>query len=139
MSIPTTTAALTSEARDTLRVAAHGSVQLMTFAGVTGSPGRIATHGTLALHSATGLVGHVLAEKSGAKLAHKNGATLADQVLPALTGTMALLRATDPAEADNFRATVLLAVESATKAARNAPAAPMAAMARKITGALDAA
>jgi hypothetical protein len=68
----------------------------------------------------------------------KNVAELADQVLPALTAAMSLLKQQDRAEADNFRNTVLIAVESATRPDKAAPAPALVDMTRKITAALDA-
>ncbi|MET8775045.1 hypothetical protein AB0H49_21945 [Nocardia sp. NPDC050713] len=49
---------------------------------------------------------------------------------------MKLLEQQDPAEANNFRDTVLVAVEAA---AHSQPSPAVAAMTRKITAALDAA
>ncbi|TJZ57304.1 hypothetical protein FCH28_07695 [Streptomyces piniterrae] len=131
---------LTDQDKLTLRTAAYGAVELMSAAGATSSPGKIATEGSIALYSATGLVGHVLAEKpKGAKLNHKSVASIADQVLPALTAAMGLLREQDPAEADNFRSTVIVALEAATRAHKGEPSPTLADMTRKITEALDAA
>ncbi|RDI50164.1 serine hydrolase domain-containing protein [Nocardia mexicana] len=123
---------LTAQDKTTLRTAAYGAVSLLAAAG--GKPHRIATDGTVALSSATGLVGHVLAEKTkDIDLKGKSVAALADQVLPALTAAMSLLEQ-DPAEAENFRTTVLVAVESAR--AHQDPSPTMAEMTRKITAAL---
>ncbi|MEU7896393.1 hypothetical protein AB0B45_26495 [Nonomuraea sp. NPDC049152] len=44
-----------------------------------------------------------------------------------------------PAEADNFRSTVIVAIEAAARTHQGEPSPTMAEMARKITGALDAA
>jgi hypothetical protein len=132
---------LTDQGKNTLRTAAYGAVTLLSAAGaVAGSPHRIATQGSLALSSATGQVGHVLAENS--KIAHLDGksvAEIADHVLPALTSAMSLLTKQDPAEADNFRSTVLVAVEAAVRPKKGEPSPVMAEMVRKITAALDAA
>ncbi|WP_431676989.1 hypothetical protein [Kitasatospora sp. KL5] len=49
----------------------------------------------------------------------KSVADRADQVLPAPTAAMALLNQRDPAEADNFRNTVLVALDAVGTAARN--------------------
>ncbi|MEU6427018.1 hypothetical protein ABZ860_14085 [Microbispora sp. NPDC046973] len=131
---------LTEQDKITLRTAAYGAVSLLAAAGATGSPHKVATEGSVALASATGLVGHVLAEKStGMNLNGKSVAELADHVLPALTASMSLLRKQAPAEADNFRGTVLVAVEAAARAQKGEPGPAMADMARKITEALDAA
>ncbi|MFI6743902.1 hypothetical protein ACIBI9_64500 [Nonomuraea sp. NPDC050451] len=78
------------------------------------------------LGSATGLIGHVLAE-------------LADHVLPALTSATRLLNKQDPAEADNFGSTVIVAVEAAARTHQGRPSPTLADMIRKITAALDAA
>jgi hypothetical protein len=129
--------AFTAAEKTTLRTAAYGAVTLMSFADVAGSPHKVATDGTLSLYSATGPVGHVLAEKFKEKLDYKNGATLADQVLPALTESVALLKKQDAAEAENFRRTVLVAIEAGTRAAGETTP-PVAEMVRKITEALDA-
>ena len=131
---------LTPADKSTIRTAAYGTVQLITFAGVAGSPHRAATDGTLALYSATGAVGHVLAEKKrDYKLHDKSAAALADQVLPALTASVALLEKADAAEAENFRATVTVAAQAAAGTHRAEPTAPVAAMLRKINEALAAA
>ncbi|MER6059862.1 hypothetical protein ACWET9_03830 [Streptomyces sp. NPDC004059] len=131
---------LTDQDKLTLRTAAYGAVSLLTAADAAGSPHRVATHGSIALASATGPVGHVLAEKS--KVRNLDGtsvAEIADHVLPALTAAMSLLKKQDPAEADNFRGTVLVALEAATRAHKGEPGPTMAEMTRKITAALDAA
>lgn len=131
---------LTHQDKLTLRTAAYGAVTLMAAAGAAGRPHRAATDGSIALYSATGLVGHVLAEKSkGMDLNGTSVAVLADRVLPALTAAMTLLKAQDPAEADNFRRTVVIAVEAAGRAHQAEPGPVAADMARKITEALDAA
>lgn len=134
------TITLTAQDKATLRTAAYGAVTLMSAAGAAGSPHRAATEGSIALATATGPVGHVLAEKSKIKdLNHTSTAELADRVLPALTAAMSLLKEQDPAEADNFRRTVTVAVEASTRTRRGEPGPAMAEMARKIAGALDAA
>ncbi|MEV0144126.1 MULTISPECIES: hypothetical protein [unclassified Nonomuraea] len=131
---------LTDQDKITLRTAAYGAVSLLAAADAAGRPHKVATQGSIALASATGLVGHVLADKStGVNLSGKSVAALADNVLPALTEAMSLLRQQDPAEADNFRSTVLVAIEAAARTHQGEPSPTMADMARKITGALDAA
>ncbi|MEV0339664.1 hypothetical protein AB0H49_11600 [Nocardia sp. NPDC050713] len=128
---------LTDQDKATLRTAAYGAVSLLAAAG--GKPHKIATDGSIALYSATGLVGHVLAAKSkDIELKGKSVAELADQVLPALTAAMNLLAEQDPAEADNFRSTVLVAIDAA-QARAGSPSPTVAEMTRKITAALDAA
>jgi hypothetical protein len=123
----------------TLRTAAYGAVTLLSAAGAAGgSPHRIATDGSIALASATGPVGHVLAEKTtGVKLNGKSVAAIADQVLPALTEAMGLLKKQDPAEAGNFRGIVLVAVDAATR--KDGVSPTVADMIGKITAALGAA
>ncbi|MCP2324284.1 hypothetical protein HDA40_002791 [Hamadaea flava] len=129
----------TADDKQTLRTGAYGAVSLLAAAGaVNGSPHKIATSGSIALASATGPVGHVLAEKKGGMdLSGKSVAELADKVLPALTEAMSLLKAQAPAEADNYRGIVLVAVESALGDSKPTPV--LADMTRKITAALDAA
>ncbi|MEU4720837.1 hypothetical protein AB0G06_14525 [Nonomuraea dietziae] len=131
---------LTDQDKSTLRTAAYGAVSLLAAAGAAGSPHKIATQGSIALASATGLVGHVLAAKSrDINLYGKSVAEIADQVLPALTAAMSLLKKQDPAEADNFRRTVIVAIEAAARAHQGQPSPTIADMTGKITGALDAA
>ncbi|MEV0385670.1 serine hydrolase domain-containing protein [Nonomuraea sp. NPDC050643] len=126
---------LSDQDKSTLRTAAYGAVSLM--AATTGSPHKTATNATVALTSATGLVGHVLAANAkDIELTGKTVAELADRVLPALTAAMKLLGGQAPAEADNFRRTIRLAVEAAVHPDK--PSATTAEMARKITAALDA-
>ncbi|MEV6275167.1 hypothetical protein [Nocardia sp. NPDC051832] len=130
------TLALTSDAKNTVRTAAYGAVALL--AAASAKPHKAATAGSVALMSATGAVGHVLAAKSkDITLSGKSVAELADQVLPALTTATALLRQQDPAEADNFRASVLVALDAASGSGRPGPVG--AEMTRKITAALHAA
>ncbi|WP_433755577.1 hypothetical protein [Nocardia sp. CA-135398] len=94
----------------------------------------------IALTSATGLVGHVLAaESEDIHLRGKSVAELADHVLPSLTAAMSLLGTQHPDEADNFRGTVLVAVEAAAGSGKGEPSPAVAVMARKISAALDAA
>lgn len=134
------TITLTAQDQATVRTAAYGAVSLMSAADVAGSPHKAATAGSLALWSATGPIGHVLAAKSkDIELRGKNVAQLADQVLPALSAAMTLLKAQDPAEAANFRGAVLVAVEASTRAGKGAPGPALSEMTRKITAALDAA
>ncbi|WP_067845406.1 hypothetical protein [Nocardia lijiangensis] len=131
---------LTDQDKSTLRTAAYGAVALLVAADATGSPHKVATAGSLALSSATGSVGHVLAAKSkDIELNGKSVAELADHVLPALTAAMILLQKQDPAEADNFRSTIGVAIEAANRAHKGQPSPTMADMTRKITAALDAA
>ncbi|MEU4842297.1 hypothetical protein [Nocardia testacea] len=131
---------LTDQDKATVRTAAYGAVSLMSAADVSGSPHKAATEGSLALWSATGPIGHVLAAKSkDIELKGRSVAQLADRVLPALTAAMSLLKEQDVAEAENFRRTVLVAVEASTRPGKGAPSPILADMTRKITAALDAA
>jgi hypothetical protein len=130
----------TDQDKLTLRTAAYGAVTLLAAAGAAGSPHRIATDGSIALASATGPIGYVLAEKSKIKgLNGKSVAEIADRVLPALTEAMSVLKKQDPAEAANFRGTVLVALDAGTRTGKNQSSPVMAEMTRKITDALDAA
>ncbi|TMR21481.1 hypothetical protein ETD86_14990 [Nonomuraea turkmeniaca] len=123
----------------TLRTAAWGAVSLMSAAGAAGSAHKVATHGSIALTSATGLVGHVLTKAPKGVKYGKTVAELADQVLPALTAAMSLLNKQAPAEAGNFRRTVTVAIDAAARTHQGEPSPTLAEMARKITEALDAA
>ncbi|MEW9555826.1 hypothetical protein [Nonomuraea sp. NPDC050783] len=131
---------LTHQDRITLRTAAYGAVSLMAAADAAGRPHRTASDGSIALGCATGLVGHVLAEwPKGVNLRGRTVAELAEVVLPALTAAMHLLGRQAPAEAGNFRDTVLVAVRTAARTHQGEPAPVLAGMIRSITGALDAA
>ncbi|MET9247645.1 hypothetical protein [Nonomuraea sp. NPDC003709] len=123
----------------TLRTAAWGAVSLMSAAGAAGSAHKVATEGSIALTSATGLVGHVLTKAPKGVKYGKSVADLADLVLPALTASMSLLKQQDPAEADNFRSTVSVALEAAARTHQGRPSPTLVEMTRKITAALDAA
>ena len=130
---------LTDQDKLTLATAAHGAVALIAAAGVK-SAGKVAVAGALALASATGPVGHALAEKQkGVKLNGKSTAELADKVLPALTASMSLLKQQDPSEAANFRSTVITSIDAGARAERGGTGPAMTEMIRKITSALDAA
>jgi hypothetical protein len=130
---------LSDQDKTTLRIAAYGAVTLLSAAGAAGgSPHKIAANGSIALGSGTGLVGHVLADyPKGKELDGKSVAEIADRVLPALTAAMSLLKEQAPEEADNFRGTVLTAIEAATQNAKPSPV--VTGMIGKITTALDAA
>lgn len=100
-------------------------------------PHKAVSQGTTALSSATGLTGHILAAKSrDIRLPGKTAAELADHVLPALTAAMTCL-ASQPGEAANFRDTILVAIEAATRSGKAAPTPAVTAMAGKIAAALD--
>ncbi|MFI9552334.1 hypothetical protein [Nonomuraea endophytica] len=131
---------LTAQDKATLRTAAYGAVSLISAADVAGSPHKAATHGSIALSSATGLIGHVLAAKSkDINLYGKTVAELADRVLPALTEAVSRLKQQDLAEAANFRDIVIVAIEAAARTHQAQPSPTVADMTRKITEALDAA
>ncbi|MEV4361704.1 hypothetical protein [Nonomuraea sp. NPDC049625] len=130
---------LSDQDKLTLRTAAWGAVSLMSAAGAAGSAHKVATEGSIALTSATGLVGHVLAKAPKGVKYGKSVADLADLVLPALTASMNLLKQQDAAEADNFRSTVSVALEAAAHTHQGRPSPTLAEMTRKITAALDAA
>jgi hypothetical protein len=123
----------------TLRIAAWGAVSLMSAAGAAGSAHKAATNGSIALTSATGLVGHILAKAPKGVKYGKTVAELADQVLPALTASVTLLKQHAPDEAGNFRRTVTVAIDAAVQSQAGEPSPTMTDMARKITEALDAA
>ncbi|WP_369023974.1 hypothetical protein [Nocardia cyriacigeorgica] len=130
----TITIALTDQDKATLRTAAYGAVALLAAAG---APHKAVAQGTTALSSATGLTGHILSAKSrDIRLPGKTAAELADHVLPALTAAMASL-ASQPDEAADFRATILVAIEAATSSRKAAATPAVTAMAAKIAAALD--
>ena len=129
---------LTDDDKTTLRTAAYGAVTLLSAADVAGSPHRVATAGALALNSAIGPIGHVLAEKSTVgHLDGRSAAEIADHVLPALTASTALLAKRDPALADDFRDIVTVAVDTA-KQARGELSPALARMTDRISAALAA-
>ncbi|GAA2125941.1 hypothetical protein [Glycomyces algeriensis] len=135
------TTTLSTQDQATIRTAAYGTVTLMSIAGIAGSAHKIATDGSLAFAAATGTVGHVLAGAKAKELKFpgKSAAAIAEQVLPAITESVRLLEAQEPAEAENFRSTIRIAVEAATRAHKGAPSPVMAEMTRKIDQALNAA
>ncbi|MFG2099374.1 hypothetical protein ACGFJ5_02125 [Micromonospora echinaurantiaca] len=132
---------LSTQDKLTLPTAAYGAVTLLSAAGAAGaSPHKITTGGSIALASATGLVGHVLAEKSTRiDLGGRSVAEIADRVLPALTEAMRLLAEQAPAEADNFRRTVVVALDAAVRTRQGGPGPTVVDMTNKIIAALDAA
>ncbi|MFI6323343.1 hypothetical protein ACIBG8_37835 [Nonomuraea sp. NPDC050556] len=129
---------LTDQDKLTLRTAGWGAVSLMSAAGAAESAHKAATHGSIALTSATGLTGHVLSKAPKGVKWGKTVAALADQALPALTASVSLLKQQDPAEADNFRTTITVAIEAAARTHQGQPSPTMAEMMRKITEALNA-
>ncbi|WP_336216673.1 hypothetical protein [Nonomuraea sp. LPB2021202275-12-8] len=132
------TITLSDQDQRTLRIAGWGAVWLMSAAGAAGSAHKAATNGSIALTSATGLAGHVLA-KAPKGLTGKTTAALADQVLPALTASITLLKQQAPEEAGNFHRTVTVAIDAAVQSQKGEPSPTMTDMARKITEALVAA
>ncbi|GAB3880660.1 hypothetical protein GCM10029964_035450 [Kibdelosporangium lantanae] len=133
------TGTLTEQDEATLRTAAYGAITLLAAAGATGRPHKIAREGAIALASATGLVGHVLARNPrGDDVDGGSVAEIADRVLPALTAAVGLLKRRAPAEVENFRGTVLLAVGAAVDTQQGDTGPALAEMTRKIAGALDA-
>ncbi|WP_405134778.1 hypothetical protein [Nocardia sp. NBC_01388] len=133
------TLALTAQNEATVRSAAYGAVSLISAA--SDKPHKAAIAGSLALTAATGQIGHVLNAKSkDIHLSGKTIADLADQVLPALTAAATLLDQQSPTEADNFRTTVLVALEAAAATGRNGHPGPVVTeMTRKVTAALHTA
>jgi hypothetical protein len=129
---------LTAQDEITIRTAAHGTVSLLAAAGISGSAHKVSTDAALALVAATGTVGHVVASAKGAKLKGKSTAELADQVFPAITESVRLLEAQDPAEAENFRTTIGIVIDAANRAHKGEPSPVMAEMTRKINEALNA-
>ncbi|WP_199545620.1 hypothetical protein [Streptomyces sp. N35] len=139
MSVATATAlTLTVDEKATLRTAAYGAVSLL--AAASGSPHKVATHGSIALYSGTGPIGYALAEKSKIKdLSGKSVAELADKVFPALAEAVALLEKKSPAEVDNFRAAVGVALATGVHALKGGPTPGVTAMLAKIEAALTTA
>lgn len=134
------TASLSEQDRSVVRTAAYGAVTLISAADAAGSPHKVATAGAAALATATGPIGHVLARNpKGKDLTGASVAEIADRVLPALAEAVNLLRRQIPAEADNFRRAVLVAVAAATASRPGEAGPPVTEMTRKITDALDAA
>ncbi|MFE0137614.1 hypothetical protein ACFWY6_39570, partial [Streptomyces sp. NPDC059037] len=86
------TIAFTDQDKLTLRTAAYGAISLLAAADAAGSPHKIATQGSIALASATGPVGYVLAENSAVgELGGRSVAELADTGLPPRPPATALL------------------------------------------------
>lgn len=85
-------------------------------------------------------MGRVLAEKpKGMKLGGKSTADLADQTFTALTDSVTLLKAKAPEEVEDFRDTIAVVMDAASRAHHGEAGPAEAAMIRKITAALDAA
>lgn len=134
------TTTLTPEDKQTLRTAAQGVVVLMA----ASNPGPISSTksgmaGGKALATATGLTGHVLAEKAtDPELGGKNTAEIVDIVFAAIAASVRLLTAKAPAEVDNFRGTITVITDAAMRSHRGEPLPAEAEMARKIKQALNA-
>ncbi|MBO3734216.1 hypothetical protein [Glycomyces niveus] len=132
------TASLSAQDQIAIRTAAYGTVSLLSAAGIAGSAHKIGTDASLALVAATGTVGHIVADAKGLKLKGKSTAELADQVFPAITESVRVLEAHDPAEAENFRTTIKVVIDAANRAHKGEPSPVMADMVRKIEDALNA-
>jgi hypothetical protein len=132
------TADLTAQDETNIRTAAYGTVSLLSAAGLAGSAHKIGTDAALALVAATGTVGHIVANAKGLKLKGKSTAELADLVFPAITESVRVLEAHDPAEAENFRTTIKVVIDAAERAHKGEPSPVMAEMVRKINEALNA-
>ncbi|MEV3937770.1 hypothetical protein AB0K52_17535 [Glycomyces sp. NPDC049804] len=132
------TASLSAQDQITIRTAAYGAVSLLSAAGIAGSAHKIGTDASLALTAATGTVGHIVADAKGLKLKGKSTAELADQVFPAITESVRILEAHDPAEAENFRSIIKVVIDAADRAHKGEPSPVMADMVRKIEDALHA-
>jgi hypothetical protein len=131
--------ALSTADQTTVATAAWGTVTLLSIAGIAGSTHKVATDASLALNATTGAVGHAIADNpKAAKIKGKNAADIADQVLPALTESVRILEAHDPAEAENFRNTITVVIEAANRAHKGEPSPTLAEMARKVTEAVNA-
>jgi len=125
---------LDQQEKETLQTAAYGAVMLVSVA----YPRVVATArtnivGAKVLSSATGLVGEVLSAKLEAKLPKGTNAEVADVILPALRDAVAILERRAPAEVENYRRTVRLAVE---RGVGSEPEPVVADMVAKVEGAL---
>ncbi|MEH1126580.1 hypothetical protein [Micromonospora sp. CPCC 206061] len=109
--------ALTSEERVTLKTAAFGAVFLVSNA----DPGFFAMFkesfaASGALAGATGLVKEVLTTGTLPQLPRRSPGDVEAIVLPALERSVAILREKAPDEVDNYRTTVIAAVEQTAEA-----------------------
>lgn len=120
----------------TIQLAAHGVVALMASSapGILTAP-RAAIAGGKALSTATGLTGHVLAEKPPKLPFHGSVATTAALVLPALAEAAEILDRAHRGEGDDFRRTVGMVAQSAAWA-NGAPTPAESEMLRKIESAV---
>ncbi|GAB3153604.1 hypothetical protein GCM10027290_46680 [Micromonospora sonneratiae] len=109
---------LTDEERQVVKTAAFGAVFLVSNA----DPGLLdmikesfAASGVFA--SASGLVREVLTAGGVPRLTTESPADIEFEVLPALRNAVEILRAKAPAEVDNYRTTVIEAVDQVGRAA----------------------
>lgn len=127
---------LTQAEETEMRVAAYGAVVLLSIAHPGGlGTGKVNMVGGLVLASATGIVGEVLAGKGKVPIKGRNAAQIADEVLPALSNTVATLEAKAPAEVGEFRRAVTAALNDAMGAVKTGQA--HADMLAKIQAAMD--
>jgi len=133
-----TTPTLTADEKLTLQTAAHGVVSLMAAA----DPGPISSTrfgmaGGKALSSGTGLVGRVLAEKpKGLDLGGGSTSEIADRTFTALSDSMTLLKAKAPGEVENFRETITVVMDAASRAHKGGAGPAETAVIRKVMTAL---
>ena len=127
---------LSAEGKYTIQLAAHGVIALMASSapGMLTAP-RAAIAGAKALSTATGLTGHVLAEKPPRLPFHGSVAKTAGLVLPALAESVEILDRAHNGERDNFRRTMAIVSESAATAS-GAQTAAESEMLRKIENAV---
>ncbi|WP_067541208.1 hypothetical protein [Nocardia crassostreae] len=129
---------LTQDERNTLQTAAYGVVTLLAAAD-RGKAGAVSTATVVALNAATGVVGHIINDmKAKPNLKGRTVADIADSVLPALTASVGILEAKEPAEAENFRRTIGTAVSAAEQVHGGRPHPAAAELIRKINSALAA-
>ncbi|MEV5508696.1 hypothetical protein [Streptomyces orinoci] len=128
---------LTSEEQITLKKAAYGAVTLVSLAypGAWSSTKENVV-GAKVLTGATGAVGRILSGKDKFRLDGKNTADIADEVLPALTATVAALQIKSPAETEEFRRAVTTAVRQAAASTKGGASPAQTDMIAKITAAL---
>ncbi|QSB13750.1 hypothetical protein JQS43_19600 [Natronosporangium hydrolyticum] len=123
----------------TIQVAAHGVVALMASStpGTFTAP-KAGIAAAKAMSTATGLTGEILAEKPPKLPFDGSVAKTAEIVLPALTESVKILDRAQAGEGDNFRRTMQIVAESATKANKAGPNPAESEMLRKIEDALRA-
>ncbi|MFB7666350.1 hypothetical protein ACFC1R_20750 [Kitasatospora sp. NPDC056138] len=135
----TTYIPLTRDEQTTLKKAAFGAVTLLSLA----YPGAWSTTkenvvGAKVLTGTTGIVGRVLSGKDKFDIKGRTTAEIADEVLTALTSTVATLDAKAPAETAEFRRAVTTAVRQAAASTRRGTSPAHTDMIAKITAALGA-